>query len=322
MGVSIITPAYNAGRFLPDTIESVLGQTMSDWEMVIVDDGSIDETALLVRRYAERDRRIRLIRQNNSGASRARNRALAESNTAYEYVVFLDSDDIWEAGALEALYSLVESHDCAIGAHGIGRYVDENGELARVGELEEEQRGRRGLIFDDQGRGRVIDWPKDAPTTFAVLAFQNNIVPPGLAIWRKSAVEIAGGFDPGLTYCEDWDLWLRISLLGDLVYTDKPMVRYRQHFGNLTRDQFFVRRQIELMRQRIIRLKGLSSDQRLLAVLSYCYWQQDHYRIRLRWAKDCFQRGDYLEATKQIRHAARSGASYTRWSLVAQSLGR
>lgn len=322
MGVSIITPAYNAGRFLPETIESVLAQPFSDWEMVIVDDGSIDETAPLVQRYAEGDPRIRPIRQRNSGASRARNRALSESNPAHEYVVFLDSDDLWEPNALEALHQAIEENPQAVGAHGIGSYIDEFGDPIRQGDLEAQQRARRGVIFDQEGKGKVVDWPLDSPTTFAVLAFQSNIVPPGLAIWRKSAVELAGGFDPSLTYCEDWDLWLRISLLGDLEFVDKPLVRYRLHASSLTHDQLFMRHQIERMRQRTIRMKGLNTDQRLLAVLSHCYWQQDHCRIRLRWAKDCFQRGDFIEATKQIRHAARSGASYTRWSLVAQSLGR
>ena len=322
MGVSIITPAYNSAIFLRDTIESVLRQAILDWEMVIVDDGSTGETAHLAQRYLGCDPRIRLVRQKNSGASEARNRGLAESNTGYEYVIFLDAGDVWEPNALETLLSTVENHSNAIGAHGIGQYIGDNGELVRIGELEEEQRRRRGVIFDKEGRGKVVDWPKDAPTTFAVLAFQSYVMPPGLAIWRKSAVEIAGGFDPSLAYCEDWDLWLRISLLGELAFIDKPIVRHRQHTGNLTYDQVFMRRQIERMRQRMIRMKGLSTDQRLLAVLSYCYWQQSHCQVRLRWAKDCFQRGDFIEATKQIRHAARSGASYTRWSLVAQSLGR
>lgn len=322
MGVSIITPAYDAGRFLPDTIESVLGQPFRDWEMVVVDDGSMDETVPLARSYAGQDPRIRLIRQKHGGASRARNRGLAESDPAHEYVVFLDAGDIWEPSALQTLYETIETHKGAVGAHGIGGYIDEDGAPIPQQELAQTQKHRRGVLFDEQGRAKVVDWPADAATTFAVLAFQRCIVPTGLAIWRKSAVGLAGGFDPDLIYFEDWDLWLRISLLGEIAFIDRRIVRYREHPANFVYDQLFMRQQDERMRQRTIRMKGLSTDQRLLAVLCYCYWQQNHCRVRLRWARDCFQKGDFIEATKRIRHAARSGAGYTRWSLVAQSLGR
>lgn len=320
MGVSIITPAFNAAKFLPATVESVLSQPRSDWEMVIVDDGSTDETAPLAQRYVDRDPRIRLFRQKNSGVSRARNRGLAESDPRYEYIVFLDADDVWEPDALPALVGAMEKNPEMVGAHGTGRFIDSEGEFIRPGELEEGQRNRRGLIFDEQGKGRLIDWPIEKPTSFAVLAYLSNIVPPGLAIWKKSAVQLAGGFDPSLSYCEDWELFLRISLLGDLAFLDQPIVRYRQHAGNITADEMFMREQVEKTRLRIIRMKGLTTDQRLLAVLSYCYWHQSYCRVRLKWARDCFHRGEYIEATKQIRHAARSGAKYTRWSLVAQSL--
>ncbi|HEX5324993.1 MAG TPA: glycosyltransferase [Capsulimonadaceae bacterium] len=322
MGVSIVTPAYNAGRFLPYTIDSVLSQPVTDWEMVIVDDGSTDETASLVRSYASKDSRVRLISQKNSGASRARNRGLTEADHRHQYVIFLDSDDIWEANTLEILLRAMENNPQAVGAHGTGRFIDEYGDLIREGELEESQRHRRGLIFDKHGKARIKEWPLEAPTTFAVLAHLSNIVPPGLAIWRKSAVEIAGGFDPSLIYCEDWDLFLRISLLGDLAFIDQPLVRYRQHANSLTHDEMFMREQIERMRNRIIRMRGLNTDQRLLAVLSYCHWQRTYYQTRMQWAKDCWHRGQIIEATKQIRHAAQSGAKYTRWSLVAQSLTR
>src|SRR5579883_168758 len=274
MSVSIVTPAYNADRYLKDTIDSVLSQPFGDWEMVIVDDASTDETVPLIQSY--HDPRIRLIRQKKSGASHARNRGIEESNSEFPYVVFLDADDVWEPNALEILFNTIERSPQAVGAHGTGRYIDEQGQFIRLGELEQGQRCRRGLIFDSQGKARLKEWAIDEPTTFAVLAFLSNIMPPGLAIWRKSAVMVAGGFDTQLTYCEDWDLWLRISLLGDLVFIDEPLVRYRQHAKSLTHDEMFMREQVERTRNRIIRMKGLSTDQRLLAVLSYCYWQQSY----------------------------------------------
>ena len=97
--VSIITPCYNAGRFVAETIESVLGQTWPDWEMIVVDDGSSDASADIVARFAERDSRIRLIRQANAGTACARNAAMRQARG--RYIALLDADDVWEPEFLE-----------------------------------------------------------------------------------------------------------------------------------------------------------------------------------------------------------------------------
>ena len=97
--VSIITPCYNADRFVAETIESVLGQTYPHWEMIVVDDGSADASADIVARYADRDGRIRLLRQENAGTACARNAAMRLARG--RYIALLDADDVWEAEFLE-----------------------------------------------------------------------------------------------------------------------------------------------------------------------------------------------------------------------------
>src|SRR5688572_9571182 len=97
--VSVITPAYNAARFLRDTIASVRSQTTSDWELIIVDDGSTDETVAIVERYALEDPRIRLLRQANAGPSAARNHGMRAARGPF--FAFLDSDDQWLPQFLE-----------------------------------------------------------------------------------------------------------------------------------------------------------------------------------------------------------------------------
>ena len=127
--VSVITPAHNADRFLDETIRSVLAQTFSDWEMVVVDDDSSDRTREIVEHWAASDPRIRLVRQSpKQGAAEARNRALAEARG--RYVAFLDSDDLWrpeklavqvafmrETGALFsfASYSIIDERGKSLG---------------------------------------------------------------------------------------------------------------------------------------------------------------------------------------------------------------
>ena len=92
--VSIITPMYNAEKYVPQTIESVLLQTYGDWEMIIVDDGSKDSSAEIVADYSKKDSRVKLIKQKNGGCASARNNAL--DNAQGQYICFLDSDDLWE----------------------------------------------------------------------------------------------------------------------------------------------------------------------------------------------------------------------------------
>src|SRR5690625_4737905 len=98
--VSIITPAYNAERFIGETIESVLEQTYTNWEMIIVDDASTDQTAKIVQDYMKKDARIRFIQLNkNEGSAVARNTAMREAKG--QYLAFLDSDDLWFEHKLE-----------------------------------------------------------------------------------------------------------------------------------------------------------------------------------------------------------------------------
>ena len=92
--VSIVTPCYNGSRYVAETIESVLAQTYEKWEMLIVDDGSKDNSAEIIRKYAEKDDRIRLIQQPNGGSANARNHGIREANG--QYIALLDADDLWK----------------------------------------------------------------------------------------------------------------------------------------------------------------------------------------------------------------------------------
>lgn len=120
--VSIITPAYNAERLISETIRSVLAQTYPDWEMIIVDDGSKDKTAELVRNYCAQDSRIRLIQQPNGGSSNARNHGLR--NATGRYIALLDSDDLWDPDFLEEMIRFMNEKNALV-AHSSLRFIDE-----------------------------------------------------------------------------------------------------------------------------------------------------------------------------------------------------
>ena len=122
--VSIITPLYNSERFVGQTIESVLAQTYPDWEMIIVNDGSKDNGPDIVRQYAAKDERIRLLEQPNGGCASARNHGLREAQG--RYYCFLDSDDYWDPEFLAEQVKFMTEKDAAIVTCSVRR-VDENG---------------------------------------------------------------------------------------------------------------------------------------------------------------------------------------------------
>ena len=122
--VSILTPCYNGERFIADTMESVLRQTWPHWEMIVVDDGSVDRSARIVQDYAERDGRVQLIRQQNGGAASARNAAMRLARG--RYIALLDADDLWEPDFLEKQLAFMEQTGavCVCSAY---RHIDEHG---------------------------------------------------------------------------------------------------------------------------------------------------------------------------------------------------
>ena len=111
--VSIITPSYNAEKYLVQTIESVRKQSYQNWEMLIVDDYSVDRTLQIIESYCKKDDRIKLIRlESNQGATKARNRAIKEAQG--RYIAFLDSDDIWFPEKLEKQMSFLQQNDLVL----------------------------------------------------------------------------------------------------------------------------------------------------------------------------------------------------------------
>lgn len=122
--VSIITPIYNGERFVAQTIESVLAQTYTNWEMIIVNDGSRDNSEHIVKEYTQRDSRIQLVSQPNAGSAAARNNGIRRANG--RYIALLDADDTWEPFFLESQLALMKEHQATL-VYGSHYRIDENG---------------------------------------------------------------------------------------------------------------------------------------------------------------------------------------------------
>ena len=222
--VSVVVPAHNRAHLIGLTLDSVIGQTLEQWELVIFDDGSTDDTLEVARSYAEAERRIRVFHGPQGGVAAARNRGLRLTNPESDFVIFLDSDDLWEPDTLETLVTLLDAHPEYVGAHCTARCIDDKGDPVPNDDLETQMRTRHGFR-----EGRVVTVPIGEPTTFAELAYHNCVVTPGTQLLRREVLRRVGEFDLDTDPADDADLTIRVSRYGDLGFVPRPLLQWRQH---------------------------------------------------------------------------------------------
>lgn len=299
MAISIIIPAYNVENFLEATLESVLAQTVGDWEVVVVNDGSSDQTGTVAEAFARRDKRITVVHQTNSGIAAARNRGFSESRADYEYCLFLDSDDLLEPDALAILLQALRENPKAIGAHGILRYINSEGQPMTVNGSTIAPRRRRGI----RGRWAKI-WPVSEPTTFAVLAYA-NCIPTCALMLRRAGIEAVGNFDQNAAPCDDWDMWLRLSRLGDISFVNRVIYLYRMHEGNISkRRQLMYDRQLYI-RKKMYQMADLDRVEKHNILWGHRYHELHRARINLGESVRKLWRGRTREGFQQFHTAIR-----------------
>ena len=227
MKIGIVIPVYNGKRYLANAVESVIDQSYTDWELLLVNDGSTDGSDVLAETLATRDPRIHVVHEPNGGVATARNAGLHALSDDCASVAFLDQDDIWYPESLMTMQLLLVGNPCASTAHGTYQLMDAAGRPKMQSDREILHRGRWGF----EGM-RLVRWPSERPTTFNVLAFMNPLITLGLVLIRRSALLGAGGFDQLIAPADDWDLWLRLGHGGHFAYTDSAVLGYRLHDAN------------------------------------------------------------------------------------------
>lgn len=202
--VSVIIPAYNYARFLPQAIESVITQTLRDFELIIVDDGSTDDTAAVARKYLS-DLRVRYICQENRGLSAARNTGIRQARG--EYIALLDADDVWLPLKLEKQLLLFEKAEDVVLVYCMVDFIDESGDMLPH-----------------------ISWPHKKDASYKDLMYMPWVVGSGSSVVIKKAIfNESGLFDESLTSVEDTNMWIRILRYRKSAYVDEILVKIRKH---------------------------------------------------------------------------------------------
>jgi len=255
---------YNAERFLALAVESVCRQTFTDWELVLFDDGSRDRTLEIAQGFADRDSRIRVVAGENGGTARARNRGLAATDAASEFVIFLDNDDVWEPSALEVLMAALDANPTAPAAHGLARAIDPGGQQFPEDDLAETMANRRALL-----EGQLVNLPGDSPTTFEALLIENYPVTPGTMLVRRSVWNALGGYVPEAVPCDDWDMHLRIARHGGIVLVNRIILSWRRHPGAASHNTRRWRNAYLLVRKRTILAPDNTAKQRQASIAAF-----------------------------------------------------
>lgn len=200
MKVSIVMPAHNAGRYMEAAARSVTAQSFGDWELLVIDDGSADNTAVLAQSFAEKDDRIRLLRnERNLGAALSRNRGIAAARG--EWIAFLDSDDLWMPDKLEKQLALIAKHPDAALTYTASTFIDENGRPYPYIQHAEERTDYQALL-------------------------RHNLMSCSSVMARRELL-LRYPFPSGALH-EDYAVWLQMLREIPCAYgLDEPLLRYR-----------------------------------------------------------------------------------------------
>ncbi len=209
--VSIILPTYNCAAFLPHSIGTILLQTYNSYEIIVIDDGSTDNTKEVLHPFMQRIKYIRL--EQNKGLPTARNIGIRSAQG--KYIAFIDADDLWLPEKLQTDIEYFETHSEVSMIYSKHINIDEKG--------------------DDLDGNTKRQLPSG--NIFTQLFSEQNFIITSSVVVRKEVFETTGLFDEQLFNCQDWDMWLRIAFHFQVAGINKPLVKYRHNPHSLSKNR-------------------------------------------------------------------------------------
>ncbi len=256
--VSIVLPVYNGEKFLADSIESCIGQTFTNWELLIIDDGSTDRSAQIAKEYEQKDERIHYYKnEENMMLPRALNRGFSLAKG--DYLTWTSDDNYYRPEALEKMVAKLNEGNAEFVFTAFS-YIDEGGKETRVHRIDEDP-------FH--------------------LIWKYNIV-GACFLYTRRVLETIGGYEHELFLCEDYDYWLRIFAKYPVAYLDENLYAYRMHSGTLTSTR--LKGQYEALEKVLIKNLNARDD---LGKLDWFYAYRGLHRSR-RLEKSFTKRYEYL----------------------------
>jgi glycosyltransferase involved in cell wall biosynthesis len=285
--VTVVITTYNSLKYLPETLDSVLQQTFTDFEVLLVDDGSTDSTVQWASGIV--DPRVRLITQENQGVSVARNTGI--TNACGEYIAFLDGDDIWEPTKLEKQVSYLQANQDVSLVHTWLALINEEGNFI-------------GRFLNSHAEGNI--WEH---------IIQKNTVVCSSVMVRRCCFEKVGGFDSHLRVAEDWDMWIRIAKCYRFGLLKEPLIRYRQLSNSKSKKypsrlqdfQRIIEKAFQTAPVELLYLKNRSYGQVNLGIARKCLQCQD---------KNCQMANDFRRKALQYYPQIRFSQEYISLSLA------
>jgi glycosyltransferase involved in cell wall biosynthesis len=215
--VSVIIPCYNYGKFLTESVDSVICQTYTNWECLVIDDGSIDNTKEIAEKLAEKDARVRYFYKPNGGLSSARNYGIERATG--DFLCFLDADDLFDKKKIEAQLSVFDEDSSADIVYGNAMFFKDNLQNLYSGK----NYSKKSELSTFSGRGLKL----------LALLSRSNITVVSAPLIKKSVFSKAGNFDIAYKSYEDWHFWTKCALVGcSFVYCEWPEVCTYIRFGH------------------------------------------------------------------------------------------
>jgi len=207
--ISVLTSCFNATEFIEESIESILGQSFGNFEFILIDDGSTDDTLDIIRRYAAKDKRIRVVTKENSGLQKSLNLGLSLAKG--DWIARFDADDVALPDRLERQWQFIKRHRDIILLGGGCLEIDKSG------------RHIKQHIYPMSHRGLMKR-----------LECLGPFFPHPTAFFSRSRVQDLGGYNPRFRSSEDWDLWLRMAMVGQIGCLREPLIKLRKHEKSVT----------------------------------------------------------------------------------------
>jgi len=289
--VSVVIPAYNHGHFLSESIQSVLDQTFEDWELIVVDDGSTDNTSDVVDSF--NDHRVRYVYQHNRGVAAALNTGIQAAKAPY--IALLGADDAWLPEKLALQAAQLDGLPPTVGMVYSDLFMFDEQEGAIIGRFLRGRSPPRGNVFS------------------RLLRRTGAFMHPTTVMFRREVFGRVGLFDENLQAHEDWELWVRIANVYAVDALDLPLARWRSHENNIQKDDERMYRYGIAARLKVLNSYPLDRDDRqglhqMLASLHYSR------------ALSQLHKGNRREGWRELRTSLRLHPTFRRYQLHAALL--